>query len=76
MLASHDHIDILKSGVRNWNKWREENTTVTPDLKGAILEGANLRGADLAGACLIDANLAGVIENITGALNHPRADES
>ena len=69
MLASHDHIDILKSGVRDWNKWREENTTVTPDLRGADLHGAcleradltraNLHGAILEGARLMDATLLG-----------------
>jgi uncharacterized protein YjbI with pentapeptide repeats len=46
MPASQDHIDILKSGVKNWNKWREENTAITPNLQGVNLSGADLEGAD------------------------------
>jgi uncharacterized protein YjbI with pentapeptide repeats len=64
MLSSHNHIDILKSGVRNWNKWRKENRNVRPDLRGielrrADLQKANLERANLAGADLERANLAG-----------------
>lgn len=70
MLTSHDHFDILKSGVPNWNKWREVNTTVAPHLRGAglreaNLRGADLRGADLRGADLEQAHLAGA--NLGGA---------
>jgi len=38
------HIEILKDGIETWNKWRQENPTVTPDLRGANLWGANLWG--------------------------------
>lgn len=34
-----DHIEILKKGVQTWNRWRNENPTVIPDLRGANLEG-------------------------------------
>jgi hypothetical protein len=44
MLARRDHIDILKSGVRKWNTWREENATVVPQLSGADLRETNLAG--------------------------------
>jgi uncharacterized protein YjbI with pentapeptide repeats len=80
MLASQDHIDILKSGVGNWNKWREENKSTKPALEfvylekahlekanlvDAYLQGAELWGADLGGADLRGANLRGA--NLAGA---------
>jgi uncharacterized protein YjbI with pentapeptide repeats len=65
--ASLHNAGILKSGVGNWNKWREENKTARPDLRkarlkgatlvGAFLEDANLLGADLEGANLEKADL-------------------
>jgi len=57
--ASSQQIPLLKSGVENWNKWREENTTVMPDLAGANLAGANLAGANFGLDNLAGANLAG-----------------
>ena len=57
MLASQDHMGILKSGVGNWNKWREENKTTKPELEFAYLRSADLGGANLAGAYLDSAYL-------------------
>lgn len=34
-----DHVEILKQGVDKWNRWRNENPTVIPDLRDANLEG-------------------------------------
>ena len=48
------HYEILKTGVNVWNKWREENKNLHPDLTNA-----NLRGADLTNANLTKANLRG-----------------
>lgn len=31
------HIEILKTGVEGWNKWRDENPSVVPDLTDADL---------------------------------------
>ena len=56
-VASQDQIDIIKSKVENWNKWREENPSVRPNLEGAHLEGADLRQAHLEGAYLAGAHL-------------------
>jgi uncharacterized protein YjbI with pentapeptide repeats len=53
------HVDILKSGVEKWNKWRGENPSVTPDLEKADLMGGYLKGANLDSAYLAKANLAG-----------------
>jgi uncharacterized protein YjbI with pentapeptide repeats len=62
--AQKNHIDILKLGVSEWNKWRVEQTNIAPDLKGADLRGAAIAGADLRavnlkGADLREANLRG-----------------
>ncbi|MEM1204788.1 MAG: toll/interleukin-1 receptor domain-containing protein [Acidobacteriota bacterium] len=63
-LGNPDHLEILKRGVEEWNKWRRENRTARPDLKGANLKDANLREADFRDANLReadfrDANLRG-----------------
>lgn len=57
--ARQHHVDILKSGVEQWNKWREENPSVTPDLAKANLGEVYLAGANLAKVNLAKANLAG-----------------
>jgi hypothetical protein len=49
-------VDMLKSGVQNWNKWRKEKG-VKPNLAGAHLEKSFLEGADLHEACLVGAHL-------------------
>jgi uncharacterized protein YjbI with pentapeptide repeats len=56
-MANPEHLDILKQGVEVWNKWREENKDIDPDLIGANLIGANLIGANLSRANLSAANL-------------------
>jgi hypothetical protein len=59
------HIEILKLGVPEWNKWRVECTNIVPDLKGADLKGASLAGADLRAVCFKGADLHGA--NLRGA---------
>ena len=51
-MANQEHLDILKQGVDEWNKWRDENSEIRPDLSGANLAGADLDGAYLGGANL------------------------
>ena len=73
-MADQGHKTILDRGTAVWNKWRQENPGVRPDLshsnirikqlegvnlKGVCLRGAMLPGADLRGANLEDADLAG-----------------
>ena len=58
-MANPEHLAKLKEGVEAWNRWREENPSVTPDLIRAELVGATLRGANLGEADLSDANLSG-----------------
>ena len=64
-MANPEHLEILKQGVEVWNKWREDNPGVQPDLREADLEGANLIGANIEGAILTGAYLSGAI--FTGA---------
>jgi uncharacterized protein YjbI with pentapeptide repeats len=61
------HLNVLKKGASQWNKWRKKNKFIRPSLAGADLraiklneanlEGANLRGANLLGAKLKKAKL-------------------
>lgn len=46
-MADKYHLEILAKGVEEWNRWREHNPRITPDLTNAALAGADLRGADL-----------------------------
>jgi hypothetical protein len=33
-MANDKHVAILKKGVKAWNKWRDENPDIPPDLNG------------------------------------------
>ena len=33
-MANLDHFEIIKQGVVSWNKWRELNPHIVPDLSG------------------------------------------
>jgi hypothetical protein len=63
-MANEEHVALLKQGVDAWNKWRNENANIRPDLSradlfGAELSEANLGGANLSGAYLGRADLNG-----------------
>jgi Pentapeptide repeats (8 copies) len=63
-VANQKHIELLRRGVAVWNKWRETEPLVRPDLAGASfakadLMGAFLNGASLDGAGFREANLYG-----------------
>lgn len=45
-MANSEHLTILKRGVKDWNKWRDDYPGLQPDLSGADLSDANLRGAN------------------------------
>jgi len=72
---NQEHYDKLMEGVESWNKWREENPDIIPNLQGAKfydedllkanLEGANLQEADLNDTQLYGTNLEGA--NLQGA---------
>jgi uncharacterized protein YjbI with pentapeptide repeats len=57
-MADQQHLDILKKGMEIWNKWRNEQPDVLPDLREADLSKNHLIGFDFTGADLSGANLA------------------
>ena len=58
-MANPEHREILKQGVEQWNKWREEHPEVRPSLREVLLSKADLSGANLYKADLHEANLSG-----------------
>ncbi len=44
-MADSDHVSKIKKGVASWNRWREEEPEVVPDLGWANLNGLDLPGA-------------------------------
>lgn len=58
---SIDHLERLKEGVEVWNKWREDNPDIWPQLVGANLQDEDLSGYDLHYAFMQHANLSGAI---------------
>lgn len=65
-MANTEHLKILKSGVRNWNIWRQSNPDIIPDLSNAnlrrraldshIFSRANLYKADLSYASIVESD--------------------
>jgi len=54
-MANQEHLQMLSYGEEAWNRWRESNPALVPDLsnidlRGISLAGINLRNAGLAGA--------------------------
>lgn len=63
-MANPDHVVILRQGVEVWNRWREQNPEVQPDLSGesqvdADLVRANLSRANLQEMLFYEAELEG-----------------
>lgn len=56
-MANKDHLEIIKKGAHAWNKWREENPDILPDLFKANLSYVNLYGINLKKANLWEARL-------------------
>jgi uncharacterized protein YjbI with pentapeptide repeats len=56
-MADPEHLEILKRGTTIWNRWREENPTIHPNLGGADISRVDLSGANLLGAHLRRATL-------------------
>lgn len=55
-MASQEHLKILSQGVEVWNRWREDNPNIRPDLSGNYLIG-DLEGVNLSGASLVASRL-------------------
>ena len=56
-MANEEHPKILQQGVEVWNRWREQNPFIYPDLREADLREEDLRLAQLSGAALVQADL-------------------
>ncbi len=57
-MANEEHLAILKQGVEAWNKSREKNPNIHPDLSSARLIDANLTNANLNKVSLFRADLS------------------
>ena len=51
-MADSNHVSKVKEGVAAWNRWREKEPDVMPDLGWANLNGLNLDGAVFAKSTL------------------------
>jgi hypothetical protein len=63
-MAHEQHLKLIneaisKHDVAIWNKWRQENPDIKPDLSGTDLRRADLKKAALQGVIFRDANLRG-----------------
>jgi hypothetical protein len=58
-MANPEHVEILKQGVEVWNKWREKNPNVRPDLRYIDLSLNELIDANLSNGDFFGANLYG-----------------
>jgi hypothetical protein len=58
-MANEEHLKILKQGVDAWNRWREANPEILPDLREADLAWAELGDMNFRGANLDNGNLTG-----------------
>jgi hypothetical protein len=63
-MANPEHVARLKKGLNEWNKWRDKNPEIVPDLSAqnfynADFHGANFSGANLRGAILNAVNFSG-----------------
>ncbi|MBP0000106.1 MAG: pentapeptide repeat-containing protein [Cyanobacteria bacterium SID2] len=57
-MANAEHLWILERGVDVWNRWREENDRIVPNLHDADLRGFRLAGVNFRRACLSEASLS------------------
>ena len=57
-LANEEHLDILRQGVKTWNKWRKSSDQ-QPDLSGADLQHMELRSINLSQSNLCETILVG-----------------
>ena len=58
-MADQKHVELLRQGEGVWNRWRQENPNITPDLRQAELQGSQLVFCNLSGADLREARLMG-----------------
>src|SRR4051794_19801287 len=56
-MANEEHLTLLKQGADAWNKWRDDQEDVIPDLNSAILRNVDLSGFNLRYANIAIADL-------------------
>ena len=56
-MADQEQLEILQQGVEVWNKWRQENPNILPDLRFSSLVGIELSGINLSETDLRESNL-------------------
>lgn len=64
-MEKQDYINILIESVEEWNKWREKNFGITPDLSDADFNNKNFKLADFTGCNFSGSNFSGA--NLSGA---------
>jgi len=57
-MAETSHVEILDRGVDEWNRWRNQNPQLKPDLSNSNLINRDLSRADLSGANLSAVDLS------------------
>jgi Flp pilus assembly pilin Flp len=60
-MANPGHLQILRHGVKIWNRWRQEHPDIQPDLIWADLRRETLGGLELTGVNLSQALLRGAV---------------
>jgi uncharacterized protein YjbI with pentapeptide repeats len=60
-MGNSEHVEILNQGVDVWNKWREDNPSIRPDLIELKITYDNLIKANFSNAKLTRADLKGAI---------------
>ena len=60
-MANQNHIDILLQGSATWNAWRDQYSSISPDLNHATLSDTNLENANLSHTDLRGAMLDGAM---------------
>jgi hypothetical protein len=64
-MANPEHLEILKQGVEVWNKWREDNPSIRPDLSEAHL--SNVEFSNAGGNIKADLRIAKRVRSWVGA---------
>ena len=59
-MANSKHLEILQNGVDAWNKWRNDNQKVQPDISSVSLKKQNLNNINFSRTNLSQCNLRGV----------------
>ena len=68
-MANPEHVAILKQGVEAWNRWREGNPDVDPDLSNEMFQHERWLGINFLSANLTNAHLVHVCLDGTGQRN-------